>query len=137
MAVYDSKANDCLNGLVVNAPAAQVFVDNTDFDHNSTSGAIAFAGKLTVADSSSHYNGAGFTAAGGLVALFNDRAIFNGTGLVANGSRLDFANCLISFNGSAYQIISGGTMAGTNPGTNLITAGQGTSGTLSTATALQ
>jgi hypothetical protein len=112
------------NGLVVNTAAAEVYVHNTDFDHNSTSGAIAFAGELTVAESSSHYNGAGFTANGSKVALYNDRAIFNGTGLVANGSRLDFANCLISLNGSACRIMNGGTIAGTNPGTSLITSGQ-------------
>lgn len=137
MAMYDSKASDCLNGVVVNAAGSRVYVNNTAFDHNSTSGAIAFAGELTVADSSAHSNGAGFTAAGGNVALYNDRATFNGTGLAASAGRLDFANCLISFNEGSFAITGTGTMGETNPGTSLITSGQGSNGSLSTANVLQ
>jgi hypothetical protein len=71
------------------------------------------------------------------VALYNDRATFNGTGLAASAGRLDFANCLISFNEGSFAITGTGTMGGTNPGTSLITSGQGSNGSLSTANVLQ
>lgn len=64
--------------------------------------------------------------------------MYNGTAMQSGSSgSLTFANCLISDNTTAYNIMTGGTMAGTNPGTSLITSGQTLTGSLSTPIALQ
>ena len=123
-------------GLFVSGPAS-VSVNNTSFS-NSDAGVEVTAGRATVADSSAEYNGHGFLASGGTLTLVNDRAIFNTTsGLETDQvGALYFANCLIANNTMAYNVASGSTMAGTNPGSSLITPGQSTTGTLSTASAL-
>lgn len=72
------------------------------------------------------------------MTLLNDRAKSNTTGLMASfGGTLYFANCLVTNNTTAYDVASGDIMSGTNPGTNLITPGQGTAGTLSTPITLR
>jgi hypothetical protein len=121
--------------LVVNA-AASPYVQGTSFSGN-TNGVIVGSGQVTVADSSAEYNGTGF-GANGTLTLINDRAVLNDTGLEAfPGGTLYFANCLIANNDFSYQIVTGSTMSGTNPGTSFITPGQMTSGTLSSPIVLQ
>jgi len=140
LAVYDSKITDShANGLLLNNASAKAYVHNTSFDNNTTAGANAALGNMTVADSSAHYNGIGFYASGGTLALQSDRAIFNtAAGLESSGAsaQLYFAGCLISENAKSYIIASSGTMFGSNPGTTLITPEQTHTGVLSTAIVL-
>ena len=143
LAIYGSEINDIGPaigyGLVVNNASASAYVQNTSFEHNLSAGAVVGHGKLTIADSSSSYNGNGFRSSGAAstMTLINDNAEFNTTGLwIDLNGTMYFANCLIANNTSAYNIIAG-TLTGTNPGTSLIAPGQSTSGTLSTAIALQ
>ena len=132
LALEDSKLNDCLNGL--SQASGQVYAHNTEFDNNLVAGVVSFAGTMTIADSSSHYNGiSGFAAQGGTIALFNVRAAFNTDGLDANSSALYFADSLISDNTNSYSSV-GGTMLGSSPGTSLITPGQSSTGTLGAVT---
>jgi len=135
MVLNDSKINDCFNGLFQNI--GQVYVHNTEFDNNGNVAAWSAGGKMTVTDSSGHYNNFAFAAEGGTMELYNDRAMFNNVAMFAQGGTLHFADCLISDNIRSYQIELGGTMAGSSPGTSLITSGQMTVGTLSTAVVLQ
>src|SRR5579871_475853 len=90
LAIYDSKLNDCgHDGLELNAVGAHAYVHNTAFDNNTFAGADSAAGKITIADSSAHYNQFGFFANGGNVSLYNDHAIFNTTGVGAvSGGKL-------------------------------------------------
>jgi Right handed beta helix region len=139
LAIYDSKLTDCVNdGLMVNNRSAQAYVHNTVFDNNQNAGVESVGGGVVIADSSAHYNGIGFYANDGTVALYNDRSSLNATGLGAiTGGVLYFADCLVSDNTTAYNITTGGTITGSNPGTTLLTVGQGTSGALSSAIVLQ
>jgi hypothetical protein len=139
LAVYDSKVNDSgHDGLLLNNAAAQAYVHNTDFDHNAFAGVDSVLGSVAIAESAAHYNQYGFYADGGTVSLTNDSTIFNTYGVAANsGSTLNFAGCLISDNTTAWSVAAGGTMADTGPGTSLITPGQGTVGTISSASVLQ
>lgn len=138
LAMYSSKIYDNgHDGLLLQASGAQAWVDGTDFDHNAFAGADSVQGSIALADSYAHYNQYGFFANGGTVSLFADRAIYNTNGIAAAaGGTLNFANCLISNNTNAYNIFGGGTIAGSNPGTSLVTPGQGMIGTLSTAVVL-
>jgi hypothetical protein len=130
LAVDDSRISDSLYGLY--QTGGEAYVRNTEFDHNSF-GALSSAGHMTIGDSSVHYCGGGFAAFGGTVALYNDRIIFNTNGITSEeDGTLYFANCFISGNTHSYYI-SGGTIASSSPGTNLITPGQLALGTLSTA----
>jgi len=138
VSIYDSEINDNMAGLELTNASAIAYVENTSFDHN-TYGVEIVAGMATVANSDAHYsNAAGFIANGGTLTLYNDRSIFNTTGMAtSNGGTLYFANSLISNNTNAYNIAGGTTMAGTNPGTTLITPMQVMTGTLGTAIALK
>ena len=144
LAVYDSKINDCgHDGLLVQGAGARAYVHGTAFDNNQFAGADASAGFTTIADSSAHGNNRGFFAQGGRMELFQDRAIFNNIGIAASGSggvngpgTLFFADCLIADNATAFNVGTGGTMAGSSPGTTLISPGQATAGTLSAAQSL-
>jgi hypothetical protein len=141
LAVYDSKITDSgLDGLAANNASAKVYVQNTAFDHNAGFGALANGGAtLTIVDSSAHYNTIAFEATNSSMALYGDRVMLNTFGIVAAGGtgQLYFADCLVSDNTTSYAVGDGGTMTGSNPGTTLITPGQATNGTLSTATVLQ
>ncbi len=136
--IYDSKVNDnggC--GLITFSPPT--YVHNTAFDNNGGAGAISTAANLTIADSSAQHNGVGFWANGSsTIVLDNDSVSLNGTGIeVENSAKLYFAHCVLSGNTTAYYVITGGALAGSNPGTSLIAPGQATTGVLSTATNLQ
>jgi len=139
LAVYDSKITDCVfDGLLLDNDTAQAYVENSAFDNNQNAGAESLRGAMTIADSSAYYNAIGFYADDGTVTLYNDSASFNATGLQAVlGGVLYFADCVVSGNTTDYNIASGGSITGSNPGTTLITPGQGATGTLSTAIALQ
>jgi hypothetical protein len=140
LTINDSEINDNNGiGVVVNNASAKAFVRNTSFDNNSVALDI-IAGQANVVDSSAENNsGGGFTAVGtGSLSLSHDRLLFNGLALETTGSAaLYFANCLISSNTMAYFVGSGSTMAGTSPGTSLLSPGQTTSGTLSSPIAVQ
>ncbi len=132
----DSNAND---GLLINATGAEAYVDGSSFDVNASAGAVSEVGKLTLNNSSAHFNGVGFAADGGTVTLNNDRAIFNGTGLgVSATGKMRFANCLVSDNTTAaWNVAVGGQLSGSSPGTTFIVPGQMHSGHLSLATILE
>jgi len=144
LALYDSKITDCQIGLAVTNPSAKAYVHNSAFDNNSIAGAqVTGGGMMTIADSSAHYNNIAFYAEGGTMKLIGDRAVFNQVGIAASGTtdpqgagQLYFADCLLSDNATSYSVASGGTMAGSSPGTTLLTPGQTPSGTLSTAITL-
>jgi len=134
MVLNDSKVNDCYYGLYQSG--GQVYVRNTEFDNNSNVAAYSAGGTITIADSSAHYNNYAFAAQGGTMELYGDRAIFNTVALYASNGSLYFADCLVSANTYSYDVGSGGTMAGSSPGTSLITLGQLTVGALSAAQTL-
>ena len=133
LAIYGSKINDSgHDGLLLQASGSRAYVHNTAFDNNAFAGGDSAEGHITIADSSAHYNQYGFFANGGTVTLYNDRAIFNVNGLAASSTgHLYFADCLVSDNTNSYNVATGGTLAGSSPGTTLIAPGQGTVGTLS------
>lgn len=136
--IYGSSINDNQNaGLRLFNGSANAYVHSTSFS-NDGDGVDVTSGFAIIADSSAMYNVLfGFTG-GGTLTLINDRATLNTTGLgVGPPGTLYFSNCLIANNVMAYSIESGGTMAGTNPGTSFIALGQSTSGTLSTPISLQ
>ncbi len=132
----DSNGND---GLLVNATGAKAYVDGSGFDVNVNAGAVSELGKLTVFNSSAHFNGTGFAADGGTVTLSNDRAIFNGTGLgVSATGKMRFVNCLVSDSTTAaYNVAAGGLLSGSSPGTTFIVPGQTHTGHLSVANVLE
>jgi hypothetical protein len=142
LALYDSKISDCQVGLALSNISAKAYVRNTAFDNNSVAGALISAGGMaTIVDSSAHYNSIGFLAEGGTVMLTNDRMAFNAVGMAVTGTadpqgpgQLYFTDCLLAANTTnSYSVGSGGTMAGTTPGTTLVTPGQTGSGTLAGA----
>jgi len=140
LAIYNSVINDNGNaGLQLANASAVAFVQGTSFEHNFN-GVDAGPGQATIVDSSAESNtnyAFGTQASGGIVTLVNDSVMSNVTGLVAtSGGTLYFVNSSITGNNVAYDA-TGGTMAGSNPGTSFIAPGQGVSGTLSTAIALQ
>jgi hypothetical protein len=76
------------------------------------------------------------------MALYSDAVLFNTTGMDADGNgvptfsgQLSFADCLVSNSTNSY--VNAGTVAGSNPGTTLITPGQSSGGLLSPAIGLQ
>ena len=126
------------DGLILDAADTRAYVEGSSFDDNVFAGADSGTGKLTIYNSSAHYNQIGFYAHGGTVTLSNDRAILNSIGLdVSAAGHLHFANCLLSDNTTAWKVVPGGTLSGSNPGTTLVAPGQATSGTPSTATVLE
>jgi parallel beta helix pectate lyase-like protein len=145
LAVYNSSFTDNgHDGLLLEHAASRAYVNGSTFDNNAFAGADSSKGKMTVVDSSAHYNNRAFFADGGTLTLTNDRAIFNEVGLVASGTtgvngagHLYFANCLVSDNATSYDVGAGGTLAGSTPGTTLIAPGQTKVGTLTAPIALQ
>jgi len=137
MAVYGLASNDNGGfGLRVANSMAIAYVERSSFDHNGTAGAAVASGQLTVVDSASSNNGNGFRVFGSTatMTLFNDRAQFNlAAGLFVFQGAMYFSNCFISNNTMSYNLSSGGTLTGTNPGTNFIAPGQTSMGALSTA----
>ncbi len=136
LSIYDSKVSD--NGAAGLVTEATAYVHNTTFDNNLL-GAASLAGYLAIVDSSAQRNNVGFEANGGTVALDRDSVSMNVNGMVVySGSSMYFAHCLVSGNTSrSYYVYSGGTLAGTSPGTSLIAPGQLNTGVLATATNLQ
>ena len=142
LAVYGSEMNDnAAGGINLGGLANPVvaYVSGSSFDNNAIGVGVGLNSSATVADSSAlNSSTAGFLAVKGQLTLINSRSEFNGSGMVSEDSGvLYFGNCLITNNSFAYQIASGGTMAGTNPGTSFIDPAQSTMGTLSPAIALQ
>ena len=135
LAIERSRLNDNGN-CAISLANGSTSVRNTSLDNNAC-GVGVFGGQATVTDSSAFFNGAGFLAQGGTLTLSNDRATINATGLQATSSgTLYFSNSHIANNTTAYDVESGSTMAGTSPGTSLITPSQTLTGTLGTAVAL-
>lgn len=140
MTVYNTQVNrNWQSGLMVHAPGARVYVEGSSFDDNVAAGAVSETGKLTLNNSSAHFNGVGFASNGGIVTLDNDRVLFNTTGLgVGAGGSLRFSNCLISDNTTAaWDVADGGVLAGSSPATTFVTPGQMRNGKLSAATPLE
>jgi hypothetical protein len=146
VAVYDSRINDNGEGIEADGVQTQVYVHNTGFDHNMIGVLSVLGANVTVVDSSAEYNGQyGFRASGGTLALYNDRVNFNGVGIQVDGSagidgagKVYFANCLLTGNTThSWEVDAGGNLSSSSPATNLITPGQSTSGTLSTAMVIQ
>jgi len=139
LTVFNSQLNrNWQSGILVNARGARVYVDGSSFDDNVGAGAVSQTGKLTIHNSSAHFNGAGFDANGGTVTLDNDRVLFNRTGLmVDHAGRLRFANCLISDNATAWDVAGAGVLAGSSPATTFVAPGQTHTGQLSAAVPLE
>jgi Right handed beta helix region len=138
--VYSSNLNNNGNdGLILDASKSRAYIDGTGFDGNANAGADSGTGKLTINNSSAHYNGIGFYAHGGTVTLNNSRVVFNTTGLqVSPAGKLRFANCLVSDNTAAWNVAAGGLLSGSSPGTTLIAPGQTPNkGVIGAATTLQ
>ncbi len=133
VSLYDSKVSDNgSSGFYANA--ANAYVHNTTFEHNSA-GVLAIAGHVVIARSSALYNTQGFDSGGAALVLDGDTASSNTYGLYAASGNVRFAHCVVSGNTYAYVVV-GGTLSGSNPGTSLIEPGQATIGALSTATTL-
>jgi hypothetical protein len=137
--VEDSKISDCQNlGLLQSN--GQGYVHNTEFNNNVTGAAAGNVGSLTIADSSAQYSATGFYVGSptSTLYLYNNRASFNTVGIKANAGKLYFADCVLTGNTTdSWFVAAGATLASSNPATDLITPGQSTGGTLSTATVLQ
>ena len=129
LAIYDSRFTDNQNGLAVENSSANAYVHHTSFDHNSNAGVYAPQGVAAAADASAHFNGAGFDTSGGTLVLRGNRAVSNGSGISAAGASAvgRFASCSVALNSLySYSAGSGGTLAGTNPGSSLVSgAGNG------------
>ena len=140
--VYGSDMNDDVSaGLYLaglTSPLA-AYVAGSSFSHDGSGMAAGENSKVTLVDSSALFNSnGGFVTAEGQVTLINCRSAFNGNGMSSqNEGIMYFVNCVITNNVNAYTIFTGGTIAGTNPGTSFIDPSQGTTGTLSTAVVLK
>jgi len=136
LAIYDSRFTDNANGLAVANDSANVYVHHSSFDHNSNFGVFTDLGVVAAEGASAHFNGTGFYRAGGTLVLSGDRAALNGTGILVAGGMTGFSSCSVALNTLySYSATSGGTVAGTNPGTTVV-RGAG-NGSLGSATALQ
>jgi hypothetical protein len=126
MNVYSSNfLNNGNDGIRIDAAGAKAWVVGSSFDSNTNAGADSGLGKMSIADSNAHNNAVGFFANGGSITLYNTRAIFNTTGFkVSATGHLRFANCLLSDNTAAWDVVTGGVLSGSNPGTTLIAPGQ-------------
>ena len=135
LVVQNSTFNDNGNdGIFVRqylgTPSA--FISGSSFENNSNAGVEAASGYVVVSDSSAEYNLNGFLATGGGMFLADDLVVSNATGVGATFvGTLQFARCLIANNSIAYSASAGGTIIGSNPGSSLITPGQGSVGSLS------
>jgi hypothetical protein len=132
------------NGIAIDS-GQQAYVHNVTFTKNGN-GFFLGNGTAVVADSSATGNGGhGFQvgypstpASGGALTLIRDQSVFNGIGLLTDTpiSSIGLTDCVIASNvTNSYQIVSGGTIGGTNPGSNVI-VGDGV-GTLGTPAPLQ
>ena len=139
MSIYNSQfINNGHDGVLLQASDSHAYIEGSSFDSNAYAGADSAEGKITVSNSSAHYNGIAYFAHGGNVSLYNDRAIFNTVGLEASATgHLYFADCLLSDNKTSWSVAAGGVLAGSQPGTTLIAPGQSTHGTASVGTVLQ
>jgi hypothetical protein len=139
MSLYNSSLlNNGHDGIQINAAGAHAYVEGSAFDRNGFAGGDSALGKLTISDSNAHYNDIGFYADNGSVTLFNSRAIFNTVGFKVNASgSMHFANCLLSDNVKSWDIVAGGVLSGSNPGTTLVAPGQTHTGPIGAATVLQ
>ena len=138
LAIYDSRFTDNANGLAVGNGSAYVYARNTSFDHNSNAGLYAPDGVGTASDSSAHFNGTGFDATGGALVLRGDRSAMNSMGIAAAGASAvaRFDACSVALNTLySYNATSGGTAAGTSPGSTIM-RGAG-NGSLAGATVLK
>jgi len=127
--LYDSKINDNHRYGLLHT-GHQAYVRNTEFDNNTLAAVSSpgLGGGMTIVNSSAHNNQVAFYTDSGNLALYNDRVIFNGVALFARNGTVYFADCLISDNGFSFDADTGGTMAGSSPGTSLVTPGQSTIG---------
>jgi hypothetical protein len=145
VAIYNSAFNDN-GGYAVNVEASPgyLYVENSHFENNGNSmfgggGLEVIATHATVTGSSFVFNDAGIELATG-TATFTNSVLSNNTGAIfVTGEGVAYiAGCLLASNGTAYDLGAGtGSLVGTSPGTNLITPGQATTGTLSSPVTLQ
>ena len=136
LSIYGSSLNDnVLGGLAVENASA--YVQDSSFSGNVAGVQALGSAQIVVVNSSAEQNTYEFRTDGGSITLFNDRATFNGYGLYTNGGTLYFADCLITGNTVDSYNKAFGTMAGTSPGTTIVTPGQASSGTLGTAITLK
>lgn len=145
VAVEDSSFRlNGFNGIAIDS-GQNAYVHNTTLNNNGT-GLVVGNGSAAVVDSSAKYNsGNGFQAgysfasmSGGGLGLVRVESVYNGVGLQTNTatSRMGLISCLISANRvNSFQIVSGGSILGSNPGTNIIVGAS--VGTLGTPTPLQ
>jgi hypothetical protein len=132
LAIYNSRFTDNQNGLAVLNSSVNAYVHHTSFDHNGNAGVYVPQGVAAAEGASAHFNGTGFEASGGTLVLARDRTALNSTGVSAVGASAvgRFASCSVALNTLySYSASSGGTLAGTNPGSNVLPgAGSGSLG---------
>jgi hypothetical protein len=132
------------NGIALDS-GQTAYVHNTTLAKNGDAGFLLGSGTAVIVDSSARANPHGFQVgypatpgSGGKLDLIRDESVFNTIGLITNSalSAIRLSYCIIAENGTnSFQIVAGGTITGTNPGSNVI-VGTGV-GTLGTPTSLQ
>ena len=133
-AIYDSYISDNAVGLSF-AGTGNGFVKNTIFDHNQDGFTQAW-GDVVVEDSAVRSNSnAGFNALGGALSLIRVDVVQNGIGINATGGTTQFSYSNITQNTNYAIKVAGGTVAGSNPGTSVVSGS--VSGSLAAAVSLQ
>ncbi len=134
LAIHDSHFSDNGGTGVIIETSGYAYVKNSAADHN-TWGFYQTAGNAVIEDSTSQNNSIGFVEEGGTLSLNRFVSVQNVHGIDIGSGSIQLAYCTIAQN-SYYAIdMSGGTVTGSNPGTNLVT---GTIvGTLGTAATLK
>jgi len=138
LAMYRARLTDNQVGLAIENSSARAFAHDTTFDHNSVAGVFTVGQAMVISGSSAHYNGSAFNPQGGNIVLAGNQAFSNNIGInvTSISAVVQFASCSIAENSlSAYSVLSGSTVSGTSPGTNVVIGS--TAGTLSPATNLQ
>ena len=131
--IYDSAFNDNGEfGVILEGTSSSLYVENSSFEDNQI-GIEIIDSHATVSGSSFLLNTSGILLGTGTFTLINGIVADNVTGLEITGEGvMYFADSLVTNNTTAYTLSSGCVLSGTSPGTNFITPGQATSGSIST-----
>jgi len=120
LAVYDSYFSGNGNtGLLVGPGSTTVYVKNTVADHNPF-GFAQQAGNVVIENSTATGNTIGILNEGGALSLIRDESVGNGIGVATAGGSTQFAYSNITQNTTNAIDVSGGTIAGSSPGTSVV-----------------
>ncbi len=134
LAIHDSHfVDNRLVGVLINT-AGNVYIKDSLTDRNGA-GFEVDAGNVVIEGSAAHSNGVGFVNWSSL-SLIRDVAAQNVDGIEAEGGNAQLTYCNIAQNAIAAILLGGGTVTGSNPGTNIVD-GAISGGALGTAATLK